>query len=57
MKTDMRLQCPECGIRTWRLDYREFMLDHDRPDGRACKAGARRIREAGAQLKALKEKP
>ena len=33
---DNRIQCPYCKIKTWDTDYRYFMRDHDRPDGRRC---------------------
>jgi hypothetical protein len=45
MTIDMRHKCPCCGIRTWVRDYRAFMLEHDRPDGRKCRAAARLHRE------------
>lgn len=33
---DTRLSCPFCGSKTWSGDYKSFMRDHDRPDGRRC---------------------
>jgi hypothetical protein len=36
-KEDRRIQCPFCKVRTWMTDYRAFMRDHDRPDGRVCR--------------------
>lgn len=33
---DTRLQCRFCTVRTWSRNYKAFMLDHDRPDGRRC---------------------
>jgi hypothetical protein len=35
---DPRIACPYCGVRTWMRDYTAFMRDHDRPDGRVCRA-------------------
>ena len=40
---DRRIQCPCCGIRTWALDYLAFMRDHDRRDGRVCRAAQRHV--------------
>jgi hypothetical protein len=33
---DARLSCPFCKVKTWSRDYKAFMYDHDRPDGRRC---------------------
>lgn len=38
-----RLSCHHCGVTTWMKDYREFMLDHDRPDGRKCRRARKTI--------------
>ena len=35
---DTRIRCPHCGITTWMTDYTRFMRDHNRPDGRVCRA-------------------
>jgi len=40
---DTRHRCPHCKVRTWMTDYRAFMADHDRPDGRRCQAAARSV--------------
>jgi len=40
---DTRHRCPHCNVRTWMTDYRAFMADHDRPDGRRCQAAARSV--------------
>jgi len=37
---DTRIQCRHCGMRTWMKDYKAFMKDHDRPDGRKCQTAA-----------------
>jgi hypothetical protein len=37
---DTRHRCPHCHVRTWMTDYRAFMADHDRPDGRRCRKAA-----------------
>jgi hypothetical protein len=37
---DTRHRCPHCKVRTWMTDYRAFMADHDRPDGRRCRKAA-----------------
>lgn len=37
---DTRHRCPHCHVRTWMTDYRAFMQDHDRPDGRRCRKAA-----------------
>lgn len=42
---DKRLACPCCGVKTWMTDYRAFMQDHDRPDGRVCRAAQRHIKD------------
>lgn len=46
---DTRLRCPFCGTRSWGSDYKMFMTDHDRPDGRHC-------RKAAQQQKVLEKK-
>lgn len=43
---DTRLSCPHCGVKTWSTDYVSFMRDHDRIDGRKCRAAARQQSEA-----------
>lgn len=35
---DTRNTCRHCGVKTWSTDYAAFMRDHDRPDGRVCRA-------------------
>lgn len=37
---DSRLRCPHCGVATWSNNYKAFMVDHDRPDGRRCQQAA-----------------
>ena len=41
MDKDKRIQCPYCKVRTWMKDYRGFMKDHDKPDGRVCQKAKR----------------
>lgn len=43
---DLRIKCPCCGIPTWMTDYTAFMRDHDRPDGKVCRAAQRLITKA-----------
>lgn len=35
---DTRASCPHCGVKTWSRDFVGFMRDHDRPDGKVCRA-------------------
>jgi hypothetical protein len=41
---DTRIQCPYCKIKTWGKDYRAFMRDHDRADGRRCQKAKESMR-------------
>ncbi len=45
-----RIRCPHCGAVTWSTNYRQFMMDHDRPDGRACRKAEDSIRATEEKL-------
>lgn len=49
---DKRLRCSFCGMTTWSTDYKQFMADHDRPDGRRCLRAAAEVEPAGQQKNA-----
>lgn len=42
---DNRIKCPFCKIRTWSNNYKAFMKDHDRPDGKMCRAAMKAVEE------------
>lgn len=45
-----RHKCLFCGVETWEKDYKRFMLDHDRPDGRVCRKAQRFVSGPDSRL-------